>query len=46
MKLNGIMCILQKATEETYHFKCTTHLALLYICEVHQQNANYLAMVG
>lgn len=46
MKLNSSMCILQKGTEETYNFKCTTHPALLHIREVHQQNANYLAKVG
>lgn len=39
------MCILQKETEETYHFNCTTHSALLHLCEVHQLHANYWAQI-
>lgn len=43
MKMKSKMCILQKETEETYHFKYIAHSALLRIGEVHQPNANYLA---
>lgn len=41
-KLKSKMCILQKETEETYHFKCAIHSALLHISEIHQISSNYL----